>query len=50
MGRKKKGPADGVAPRARQFAEHLDALLQQQGLSATELATRLGLSPVTVSN
>jgi transcriptional regulator with XRE-family HTH domain len=48
MGRKKKGPADGVSPRARQFAEHLDALLQQQGLSATELATRLGLSPVTV--
>jgi transcriptional regulator with XRE-family HTH domain len=48
MGRNKKGPADGVSPRARQFAQHLDALLRQKGLSAAELATRLGLSPVTV--
>jgi ribosome-binding protein aMBF1 (putative translation factor) len=48
MGRKKKGPAEGVSPRARQFAEHLDALLLEKGLSAAELATRLGLSPVTV--
>jgi ribosome-binding protein aMBF1 (putative translation factor) len=48
MGRKKKGPAVGVSPRARQFAEHLDALLQKKGLSATDLATRLGLAPVTV--
>jgi ribosome-binding protein aMBF1 (putative translation factor) len=48
MGRKKKGPAEGVSPRARQFAEHLDALLRQKGLSAGDLAMRLGLSPVTV--
>ncbi len=48
MGRKKKGPAAGVSLRARQFAEHLDALLQEKGLSAVDLATRLGLSPVTV--
>jgi ribosome-binding protein aMBF1 (putative translation factor) len=48
MGRKKKGPAEGVSPRARQFAEHLDALLQKRGLSATDLAMRLGLAPVTV--
>jgi transcriptional regulator with XRE-family HTH domain len=48
MGRKKKGPAEGISPRARQFAEHLDALLQKKGLSAADLATRLGLSTVTV--
>jgi transcriptional regulator with XRE-family HTH domain len=48
MGRKKKGPVEGISPRARQFAEHLDALLQKKGLSAVELAVRLGLSPVTV--
>jgi transcriptional regulator with XRE-family HTH domain len=48
MGRKKKGPAEGVSLRARQFAVHLDALLQQKGLSAVDLAMRLGLSPVTV--
>ena len=48
MGRKKKGPAEGISPRARQFAEHLDMLLQKKGLSAADLATRLGLSTVTV--
>jgi transcriptional regulator with XRE-family HTH domain len=48
MGRKKRGPIEGISPRARQFAEHLDALLEKKGLSAVDLANRLGLSPVTM--
>jgi hypothetical protein len=44
MGRKRTGPGPGAPERHRQFAEHLSALMQSAGLTAPELATRMGRS------
>jgi transcriptional regulator with XRE-family HTH domain len=44
MGRKRTGPSRNAPERNRQFAEHLSALMQSAGLTAPELASRMGRS------
>ncbi len=44
MGRKRTGPDLNAPERNRQFAEHLSALMQNAGLTAPEVASRMGRS------
>jgi transcriptional regulator with XRE-family HTH domain len=44
MGRKRTGPSRNAPERNRQFAEHLSALMQSAGLTAPEVASRMGRS------
>ena len=44
MGRKRTGPGRDAPERNRQFAEHLSALMQCAGLTAPEVASRMGRS------
>ena len=44
MGRKRTGPGPNAPERNRQFAEHLSALMQSAGLTAPEVASRMGRS------
>ena len=44
MGRKRKGPRTNAPERNREFAEHLLALMRDAGLTAPEVASRMGRS------
>lgn len=48
MGRKRKPPRADTPERNRQFAARLNQLIVARGLSPSQLAERLGLSPVIV--
>jgi transcriptional regulator with XRE-family HTH domain len=48
MGRKRSGPAQHLAPRARQFALRLNDLMEQAGLTPDDVATVLGKSVAIV--
>ena len=44
MGRKRTGPGPNAPERNREFAAHLLALMQEAGLTAPEVASRMGRS------
>jgi transcriptional regulator with XRE-family HTH domain len=48
MGRKRQGLVAGISKRNRDFAEHLNGLLDRSGATPSELAAKIGRSRVIV--
>jgi len=48
MGRKRQGLVAGISSRNRDFAEHLNGVLNRSGATPSELAAKIGRSHVIV--